>query len=137
MHSNLSLICFTAHYIAVPVVWAIIYGIVGSYTYYVYYDPNFLSYHQLLKWVLNIAFYFCAFMTLLCHTLAMYINPGEVNREKTSKLPKDLKTFCKKCNDFRPLRAHHCSTCDKCVLKLDHHCPWIFNCVGFYNQKIK
>lgn len=29
---------------------------------------------------------------------------------------------CDKCDSFKPLRAHHCSVCGKCVLKMDHHC---------------
>lgn len=29
--------------------------------------------------------------------------------------------YCKKCNMPKPSRAHHCSVCNKCVLKMDHH----------------
>ncbi|KAI8823062.1 DHHC palmitoyltransferase-domain-containing protein [Fimicolochytrium jonesii] len=43
--------------------------------------------------------------------------------------------FCTKCNNWKPDRSHHCSICERCVLKLDHHCPWINNCVGFANYK--
>ena len=39
------------------------------------------------------------------------------------------------CNVFKPERCHHCSTCNRCVLNMDHHCPWISNCVGFWNRK--
>ena len=43
--------------------------------------------------------------------------------------------FCKKCQARKPDRAHHCSTCKRCVLKMDHHCPWLATCVGFWNYK--
>eukprot|EP00803_Ostreobium_quekettii_P003864 evm.model.scf_167.4 EVM.evm.TU.scf_167.4 scf_167:43220-45726(-) len=43
--------------------------------------------------------------------------------------------FCKKCNRPKPDLAHHCSICRKCVLKMDHHCPWVGNCVGFRNYR--
>merc|ERR1719188_2149505 len=44
-------------------------------------------------------------------------------------------TFCTKCRIPRPERAHHCNSCGFCVLRMDHHCPWINNCVGFKNYK--
>ncbi|VDO48996.1 unnamed protein product [Haemonchus placei] len=43
--------------------------------------------------------------------------------------------YCAKCKCIKPDRAHHCSICGQCVLKFDHHCPWVNNCVNFYNYK--
>ncbi|KAI8908972.1 DHHC palmitoyltransferase-domain-containing protein [Gorgonomyces haynaldii] len=43
-------------------------------------------------------------------------------------------SYCRSCEMDRPARAHHCRKCKKCVLKMDHHCLWIDNCVGFYTQ---
>lgn len=43
--------------------------------------------------------------------------------------------FCRYCATYKPDRTHHCRSCKRCILKMDHHCPWINNCVGFYNQK--
>ncbi|XP_060079233.1 palmitoyltransferase ZDHHC16B-like [Ylistrum balloti] len=44
-------------------------------------------------------------------------------------------SLCRKCFSKKPARTHHCKTCGKCVLKMDHHCPWLNTCVGFYNQR--
>jgi hypothetical protein len=46
------------------------------------------------------------------------------------------KDFCIKCSSPRPPRARHCRVCNRCVLKMDHHCPWINNCVGNNNFKL-
>ena len=57
--------------------------------------------------------------------------------------------ICLTCRSFKPLRAHHCSICNACVLRMDHHCrnlkviviflniykAWINNCVGHQNQR--
>lgn len=43
--------------------------------------------------------------------------------------------WCVKCGVFKPDRCHHCRHCDECVLRMDHHCPYIANCVGFNNYK--
>ncbi|XP_058804108.1 palmitoyltransferase ZDHHC20-A isoform X2 [Phymastichus coffea] len=43
--------------------------------------------------------------------------------------------FCDQCQLVKPDRAHHCSVCGTCVLKMDHHCPWVNNCVAFHNYK--
>jgi len=42
---------------------------------------------------------------------------------------------CKWCGKYKPDRCHHCRVCRTCILKMDHHCPWIYNCVGFKNYK--
>ncbi|KAG0455133.1 hypothetical protein HPP92_024425 [Vanilla planifolia] len=44
-------------------------------------------------------------------------------------------TFCAYCEKPKPPRAHHCRSCRICVLDMDHHCPFIGNCVGAANHQ--
>ncbi|KAG6132991.1 hypothetical protein E4U12_002977 [Claviceps purpurea] len=85
------------------------------------------------------------------YTTAVFTDPGSTtNRDGYGALPMaqsqppttsfTVKStgetrFCKKCQARKPDRAHHCSTCRRCVLKMDHHCPWLATCIGLRNHK--
>ncbi|KAG0271203.1 Palmitoyltransferase zdhhc15 [Linnemannia exigua] len=43
--------------------------------------------------------------------------------------------WCNICKIVKPDRCHHCSECNRCVLRMDHHCPWVNGCIGFDNYK--
>ncbi|XP_039040997.1 protein S-acyltransferase 11-like isoform X2 [Hibiscus syriacus] len=47
----------------------------------------------------------------------------------------DNYTFCHHCSKPKSPRAHHCNSCRTCVLDMDHHCPFIGNCVGASNHR--
>ena len=45
---------------------------------------------------------------------------------------------CRKCNDnYKPSRAHHDSVTGRCIVKMDHYCPWVGNAVGIMNHKVR
>mmetsp|Transcript_18321 Transcript_18321/g.20366 ORF Transcript_18321/g.20366 Transcript_18321/m.20366 type:complete len:291 (+) Transcript_18321:79-951(+) len=72
---------------------------------------------------------------MLNYAAAVLTNPGYPPFPKDVKdLPRKYKV-CKKCNRIRPPRAHHCGAINTCVLKMDHYCPWVANCVGHHNHK--
>ena len=44
---------------------------------------------------------------------------------------------CGKCDDnYKPGRAHHDSVTGRCIVKMDHFCPWVGNAVGIMNHKV-
>ncbi|KAK2163783.1 hypothetical protein LSH36_74g06024 [Paralvinella palmiformis] len=51
---------------------------------------------------------------------AAFTDPGHPPPE----IP-EVVSICKKCIAPKPPRSHHCSVCNKCILKMDHHCLYV------------
>ncbi|KAJ4720744.1 S-acyltransferase [Melia azedarach] len=92
------------------------------------------------------------FTSLVClflfsFSIAVLTDPGHVpssfipDVEDTVSSDQELQktssqvSQCDKCSAYKPPRTHHCKVCRRCVLRMDHHCLWINNCVGHWNYK--
>lgn len=77
---------------------------------------------------------FEAMLTMLwvSYYLAIVTPPGQPPLDFKPSLGQ-WQRWCRKCQNFKPERSHHCKVCNQCVLKMDHHCPWTYNCVGYGN----
>jgi len=97
-----------------------------------------------------IVFAFLSTLLDICYVRSIYTDPGEIPESyrcegdpAQEQPPSGVfetkrsgeRRSCKWCKKYKPDRCHHCRICHQCILKMDHHCPWIYNCVGFKNHK--
>eukprot|EP00939_MAST-03C_sp_MAST-3C-sp1_P000441 g441.t1 len=71
---------------------------------------------------------------------AMLTDPGAVPKDARPPIKKAVRrsadpSVCRKCGVFKPIRAHHDRISKRCIVKMDHYCPWVNNVVGFNNHK--
>ena len=93
------------------------------------------------------AFYVISIVWFWSYWVACWGDPGSLEtfyREcgvlemiQSGNIPPELTSLpvCNKCHLPKPDRAHHCSTCNQCYFRFDHHCPVIGNCVALWNYK--
>ncbi|KAF8568553.1 hypothetical protein P879_04384 [Paragonimus westermani] len=106
--------------------------------------PRFPS--TIFSWCAGLLYHLFASLAVISHMKAFSTDPGTIpignattdaivflNEVYGDAHPPIIR--CPKCLCIKPLRTHHCRICYRCVRKMDHHCPWINNCVGEGNQK--
>ncbi len=59
----------------------------------------------------------------------------ELHQVEIELIQSKFSKYCQICKTVKPPRVHHCSQCKRCVVRMDHHCKWIGNCVGLFNMK--
>jgi hypothetical protein len=55
--------------------------------------------------------------------------------ERELTLEKSPSNYCTICDAIKPLRTHHCYTCGRCSMRMDHHCVWLHNCISLENYR--
>lgn len=58
-----------------------------------------------------------------------------VPREEQQRQTQGRWEWCDVCELEKKWFSHHCMICQKCVIRMDHHCPWVMGCVGYLNYQ--
>jgi hypothetical protein len=89
--------------------------------------------------VIKLLFHIIYYTYIVNILIVFLINPGIpqkkdcINNNLRDKNKKYIK--CRKCNIIVPeeLKMNHCSYCEVCIIKHDHHCIWTGKCIGKNN----
>ncbi|XP_011362146.1 probable palmitoyltransferase ZDHHC4 isoform X2 [Pteropus vampyrus] len=88
--------------------------------------------------------YLLLIVNLFFFTLSCVTDPGTITKANELlflqvyefdevMFPKNMK--CSTCGLRKPARSKHCSVCNRCVHRFDHHCVWVNNCIGAWNTR--
>lgn len=97
---------------------------------------TFLADHKHLSHIL--AYFYCTIcaLALASHAKTMFSDPGAVPQ---CAVPIDSvarrhesHAMCRLCKCYKPPNSHHCRICNRCVSRMDHHCPWVSDALCHY-----
>ncbi|TMW61975.1 hypothetical protein Poli38472_009468 [Pythium oligandrum] len=96
----------------------------------------------------NVSYVIATLLMLWSYALAVFTDAGlpsfaldhrvramEDGPDDDAKEEDENGRYCERCDTQKPPHVHHCSVCRRCVYRMDHHCPWTSNCVGWTNKK--
>lgn len=85
--------------------------------------------------ILSLSSLFLLFAVLMFWSYARAMHSRPVNIMAKDSSTKQVKRYCERCDAEKAEHVHHCSVCQRCVYRMDHHCPWTGNCVAWSNKK--
>ncbi|KAK2460369.1 hypothetical protein APHAL10511_007534 [Amanita phalloides] len=99
--------------------------------------------HPFIHFMFAITLGLCAYNFFRAMTLDPGTCPKPTSDGELKSIIEDLasegrlngQTFCIQCMARKSLRSKHCRMCDRCIARSDHHCPWVWNCVGVNNHR--
>ncbi|XP_026103621.1 probable palmitoyltransferase ZDHHC12 isoform X2 [Carassius auratus] len=115
-------------------------------------DTDLRRQEELGELTLPVLFVLLVLVSVLLYFAVSLMDPGFVPsvdcdlqftlgiaEETQDMIPQSTKSIrlrrCGRCLVQQPMRSKHCQTCQHCVRRYDHHCPWIENCVGERNHR--
>jgi hypothetical protein len=92
------------------------------------------SYLNVIMWIVCEVSYFAAFLSKPVQTDVDVIKTKNP-RILYSSNHEELNLRCPICNKHKFYRASHCTQCDDCIIRRDHHCIFLGICVGYQNTQ--
>ena len=139
------------HYLLVVPIFIDIFTITLTFTLFYIKNPliqTIFTKNLTNKIILTFIFYIISIFSLISHILSIITNNSIFYSKKKILFDKENLTiqnknnninnsaiYCSICKIYKINKIHHCSKCNICIDEMDHHCPWICNCVGKKNKK--
>lgn len=82
-------------------------------------------------------------LALASHAKTTFSDPGSVPQAAVpnERMRREMGTpdhplsMCSQCQTFKPPHSHHCRICNRCITRMDHHCPWVSSVKWVLNYK--
>lgn len=82
---------------------------------------------------LSAAYVILCCLALASHAKTTFTDPGSVPQaavpnermRREMGTPDQPLSMCSQCQTFKPPFSHHCRICNRCISRMDHHCPWV------------
>lgn len=119
-------------------------GIVWVLISYSIFTMTLLAHYQGIPVYFSTIYTILAVMALATHLKTSLTDPGSVPASAVPTIQQRSSYYqnhnhklsmCSQCQTYKPPGSHHCRICHRCISHMDHHCPWMNNCIGAGNMK--